>query len=405
MKKFTHFLLTILISHIGFSSYAQNNNTLIVGHSSDISKDSLAQRPDSTLQELQSSNPFNPLMQYDPPKDYSPSLGNVPSGSESHYFRPEIFVKQAKPKFSSIDIQYDPSKNLDVLPINNDILGYWEGMNLIGLDFNQIAFVNWSSGGDNSISGLLKADLSRKYIKGRLVWDNRLNVRYGVNKQSDRELRKSEDVFEFNSAFGFKTSVVSDWYYVAKLNFKTQLADGFNYPNTDEPVSRWFAPAYLFVGIGAEYVAPKSGMKFYISPITYKSTFVNDQRLADQGAFGVEKAELDPFGNIIKHGQRYRAELGFLLSTEWRKEITTNIMFENKLSLYSDYINRFGNIDVAWELKLDLKVNNYVRANIGANLVYDDSIKTNVDVDGEQVMKGPRVQFKQVLGVGLVYTF
>jgi len=259
-------------------------------------------------------NPFNPLMSFLPPKNYSEedllmSYMNVGREDEVAFFRPEVFVQRSQPKYSQIKTKFNPQIQLSALPVNNEIIGYWEKKNRVGLDFNQIAFVNWSAGGDNSISGLLKGDFSRKYIKGRLIWDNVLNVRYGVNKQSDRELRKTDDVLELNSTFGYKSSVASDWYYVSKLNFKTQFTDGFNYPNTDNPVSRWLAPAYLFVGIGGEYMDSKTGIKYYISPLTYKGTFVNDQRLADQGAFGVDSAVKDDEGNILKHGKRSKSEI------------------------------------------------------------------------------------------------
>ncbi|MTG96872.1 DUF3078 domain-containing protein [Myroides sp. BIT-d1] len=347
-------------------------------------------------------------MGYIPPKDYSYNSINYTRGSGNYnlpFFKPEVYVKASKPKFSEIQLNYNPKIDLHVLPINDEIIGYWEKSNKLGLDLNQIAFVNWSSGGDNSISGILKGDFQRKYIKGRLVWDNTLSVRYGVNKQSERELRKTDDVLDINSSFGYRKSNISDWYYVAKLNFKTQFTDGFNYPNTDDPISRWFAPAYLFVGVGGEYVLPKSRMKFYISPLTYKATFVADQTLANQGAFGVTKAEKDDLGNILRKGKKYNAELGFLLSNEWKKEVFKNILLDHKLTLYSDYLNNFGNIYVSWELKLDLKVNDYVRANVGTYLIYDDNVKTKVERNGEQVTEGPKAQFKQTLGVGLVYTF
>lgn len=355
---------------------------------------------------LLQENPFNPLMGFLPMENYSNN--NILYGNnqgDMPYFKPEIFVKASKPKFSKIKVNYNPNIDLRVLPINNEIVGYWEKKNKLGLDFNQIAFVNWSAGGDNSISGIIKGDFARKYIKGRLSWDNTLSVRYGINKQSDRELRKTDDVLDFNSVYGYKSSAISDWYYVAKLNFKTQFTDGFNYPNTDDPISRWFAPAYLFVGIGAEYMAPKSGLKYYISPLTYKATFVMDQTLANQGSFGVDAATKDDLGNIIRKGKRYKAEIGFQLSNEWKKEIFNNIFLEHKLTLYSDYVDRFGNIDVNWELKIDLKVNDYVRANVGTYLLYDDNIKNKVERNGVQVMEGPKVQFKQTLGVGLVYSF
>lgn len=355
-------------------------------------------------------NPFNPLMNFLPPKNYAEedlllNYMNMGRNEESAFFKPEVFVERSKPKYSQIKTKFNPQIQLSALPVNNEIIGYWEKKNKVGLDFNQIAFVNWSAGGDNSISGLLKGDFSRKYIKGRLIWDNVLNVRYGVNKQSDRELRKTDDVLELNSTFGYKSSVASDWYYVSKLNFRTQFTDGYNYPNTDNPVSRWFAPAYLFVGIGGEYMDSKTGIKYYISPLTYKGTFVNDQRLADQGAFGVDSAIKDEDGTILRHGKNYKAEIGLLVSTEWKKEIFTNIFIDTKLTLYSDYIDRFGNVDVMWDLKLDMKVNDFVRANVGVNLVYDDNVKNKVERGGVQVIEGPKVQFKQTLGVGLVYSF
>lgn len=355
-------------------------------------------------------NPFNPLMNFLPPKNYAEedllmNYMNMGSREDLNFFKPEVFVERSKPKYRPIKTKFNPQIPLSAIPVNNEIIGYWEKKNKVGLDFNQIAFVNWSAGGDNSISGLLKGDFSRKYIKGRMIWDNVLNVRYGVNKQSDRELRKTDDVLELNSTFGYKSSVASDWYYVSKLNFRTQFTDGFNYPNTDDPVSRWFAPAYLFVGVGGEYMDSKTGIKYYLSPVTYKATFVNDQTLADQGAFGVDPAIKAEDGTILRRGNRYKAEVGLLLSTEWKKEIVSNIFIDTKLTFYSDYIDQFGNIDVMWDLKLDMKVNDFVRANVGINLIYDDNVKNKVQRDGVQVMEGPKIQFKQTLGVGLVYSF
>ncbi|WP_010253171.1 DUF3078 domain-containing protein [Myroides injenensis] len=396
MEKFTKGFLSIVFLTLSMPLMAQVDKPVTQIEVDNIKKDTLL------LQE----NPFNPLMGFLPMENYSNNnifYGN--NQGDMPYFKPEIFVKASKPKFSKIKVNYNPNIDLRVLPVNNEIVGYWEKKNKLGLDFNQIAFVNWSAGGDNSISGILKGEFARKFIKGRLSWDNTLSVRYGINKQSDRELRKTDDVLDFNSVYGYKSSAISDWYYVAKLNFKTQFTDGFNYPNTDDPISRWMAPAYLFVGIGAEYMAPKSGLKYYISPLTYKATFVMDQTLADQGSFGVDAAKKDDLGNIIRKGKRYKAEIGFQLSNEWKKEIFKNIFLEHKLTLYSDYVDRFGNIDVNWELKIDLKVNDYVRANVGTYLLYDDNIKNKVERNGVQVMEGPKVQFKQTLGVGLVYSF
>ncbi len=61
------------------------------------------------------------------------------------------------------------------------------------------------------------------------------------------------------------------------------------------------APGYLFLGVGTSYIDAEKKINLYISPLTQKATFVLDQRLANQGAFGVEKAVLDANGNDGKN--------------------------------------------------------------------------------------------------------
>ena len=60
-----------------------------------------------------------------------------------------------------------------------------------------------------------------------------------------------------------------------------------------------------------------------------------------------------------------------------------------------------------WELKLNLVVNDFIKASIGSHLRYDDDVKVKEDTngDGEFEILGPKVQFKQMLGVGVVYEF
>ena len=76
------------------------------------------------------------------------------------------------------------------------------------------------------------------------------------------------------------------------------------------------------------------------------------------------------------------------------------------LRLYTDYINSFGNVDLDWELNIDMKVNRYVQATLGSHLRYDNDIKvelqTNEITNEEVVIKGAKLQWKQILGVGVV---
>ena len=286
-----------------------------------------------------------------------------------------------------------------------DTTSNWTNTNKVGLDITQITFLNWNAGGNTSISGLAKGNFSRKYLKDNMLWNNELVVRYGLNKQDGQDSRKTDDQFLLNSTFGYRTDTISNWFHVAKFSFNTQFANGYAYPNTELAISKPFAPAYVFLGVGANYNRDDLKLDIYVSPLTLKTTLVLDERLANQGAYGVTKAEYDDFGNLIRKGKKIRTETGMLLSGKWQKTIFENIEMENRISFYSDYLNNFGNIDVDWQLQLEMTVNKYVKANISTHLIYDDDIKTKEDVAGVQVTKGPKIQLKQMLGIGLSYTF
>jgi hypothetical protein len=282
-------------------------------------------------------------------------------------------------------------------------LSHWQSKNTIGLDLNEIAFVNWNAGGVSAISGLLKGNFLRIHTLDKSEWVNELIVRYGITKQDGLAIQKSDDEFRFNSTYGYRKDTLTNWYHSAKFNFNTQFANGYKYPDTSSPISKPFAPAYTFLGYGANYFDKVKKFDLYISPLTFKNTLVLDQTLANKGAFGVNKAIYDAEGNLVSKGRKSRTEFGFLITNHYKKEVWKNITMENRLSLYSDYINNFGNIDVEWRLQFDLVVNKYVRANIGMHLIYDDDIKTTEEINVVKVPKGPKVQLKQVLGLGLVY--
>jgi hypothetical protein len=288
---------------------------------------------------------------------------------------------------------------------SSDTLAHWIKKNRIGFDISEIAFINWNAGGTSSVSGLLRGQFSQIYEKSNYNWTNELIVRYGLNKQDGIELRKTEDALQFNSALGYRKDTLSNWYHTAKLNFSTQFTNGYAYPNKEISISKPFAPAYIFLGLGAQYASKDKNKLLYLSPFTSKTTLVLDQRLANQGAFGVRKAVYDLDRNLISQGEHLRVELGFLLTSFYKKEVFKNIIMENRLSLYSDYINRFGNIDIDYELTLELVVNQYIKTNIGIHVIYDDDIKAKENSNGEQVTVGPKTQLKQVLGVGIVYNF
>ncbi len=305
-------------------------------------------------------------------------------------------------------ISFKKTKPLDEGYSKFQMPSFWQKINLLGLNFSEAAFVNWNAGGTTSITALANARFERNYKFRYISWENYLEMRYGVNLQEGQKLRKTEDAVRISSTFGYRRDTISNWYYSAKANFNTQFSDGFKYPDRENAVSRPLSPGYFFLGAGASYISKERRFNLYISPITQKATLVLDQNLADKGAFGVQKAILDADGNVLQEGENVFLELGFLITNSWESQLYKNMGVKHRLSLYTDYLQSFGNVDVDWELNVELRVNEYIVTQIGTHLIYDDDILFDEVRNEEGTITDPgepRLQFKQVLGVGVSYNF
>ena len=310
---------------------------------------------------------------------------------------------------TSFSIQAQESIATDSLDNKTEILkSNWNNFNKASLDISEVAFVNWNAGGSNSISGLLGLEFQRNFQRDHMKWENSARVRFGVNKQQSQEMRKTDDLVEINSTFGFRKDTISNWYYSANFNFKTQFTNGYNYSKSDSiPISRFMAPAYVFLGVGTVYGEQIESFSAYLSPLTLKSTLVLDQTLADAGAFGVKRAVFDDDGNRTSKGRQIRKELGILLTGSYNKKLMENISVKSFMSLYTDYINDFGNVDIDWRVDFNFTVNSFVRATLGSHLKYDNDIKiVNDDSESEEnELLGAKAQWKQLLGIGVVVDF
>ncbi len=312
---------------------------------------------------------------------------------------PKVFLDShdAKKMHDLNILEFDKQELVRII----DMPVFWTEINKVSLQASEVSFTNWNGGGSNSVSALTEIIVERNYKDKKFKWDNQLRIQLGANKQNGEDIRKTEDNIEINSKAGFKFKKNSNWYYLGRLNFNTQFFKGFNFPSK-EVISEFMAPGYLFTGLGVEHKLKQQKFNLYLSPMTLKSTFVLNQNLANDGAFGVEAAVKDADGNIIKEGKNLRIESGILVNNEYEKEIFDNVNVKNRLSLYTDYINNFGNIDVDWEVNFTFNVNSFIKANFGSHIRYDDDVKVRIEQeDGSFAEGGSRVQWKQQLGIGV----
>ncbi|MHC1704495.1 MAG: DUF3078 domain-containing protein [Tenuifilaceae bacterium] len=277
----------------------------------------------------------------------------------------------------------------------------WKKGGVIGLNLAQTSLTNWAAGGQNSLAYNGIFSVFRNYKKGKTAWDNSLDLGYGILKQDNAIAKKTDDKVDLLSKYGHEA--FKNFYYAALLNFKTQMKTGYNYPNdtTRVKISNLLAPAYIIGALGIDY-KPNAYISIFAAPFTGKITIVNDTTLSNKGAFGV-----DP-------GDKSKSEFGGYVrmiysKNNFKSEFMKNLTFTTKIDLFSNYIKDPQNVVINWEAMIALKINKYISVNINTQLIYDDKIKIGNDSDKDGIIqeyeKKPRIQFKELLGVGFSYKF
>jgi len=80
--------------------------------------------------------------------------------------------------------------------------------------------------------------------------------------------------------------------------------------------------------------------------------------------------------------------MGASIRSFFKKEIFENIIMENRLSLYSDYLDKPQNIDFDYTMNISMQVNKFISTNLTFQFVYDNN----------EIQK---LQAREVLGIGL----
>ena len=265
--------------------------------------------------------------------------------------------------------------------------GAWVLKGVTGLNMSQTAMANWSAGGENSIAGNAYLNASLTHKKGNWLWVTNMVLDYGLSKTKSQGMRKSSDKIGLSTQLGYSTDNV--WFYALMGDLNTQFAKGYDYPDKEHQISNFFAPAYSNIALGMEW-RPKSNYSLLLSPVSTKMTFVTDDYLSDLGAFG------------LYPGDHFKIEGGAFVKARAELPVMENVNLITTADFFTPYSKDFGNIDVNWDVLISMKINKVLSATINTTLKYDNDVKT---FDDNGVKKGAKVQFKEVLGIGLAYNF
>ena len=261
---------------------------------------------------------------------------------------------------------------------NKDTIQGWRHSGLVGVVFGQTSLDKWVAGGEKStITGSFTLNASANYLKGKWFWNNNLLAQYGMIYATSTEWQKSADQLNINSVGGRKIS--EKWALAGLLNFNTQFAKGYNYPDKNNYISNFFAPAYFDAAVGFAY-KPSPKYTVFLSPIAERVTFVLDDSLSNVGSFGVKK------------GKKIDFETGPYLMGSTNQQVSKEFSVISSVFLFTPYSDKFGNFDVVWDLLLNYKLSKYFTASLSTTVrYYENEIKA--------------IQFKEIFGLGLTYTF
>jgi hypothetical protein len=284
----------------------------------------------------------------------------------------------------------------------------WSYKGQYAIMLNQISFKNWASGGESSLSGRASVDYHLKYKKERFSFDHTAHIAYGMVGYLHKRIQKTDDKIDL--LFALSNQVSKSWYFTSIVSFKTQFSKGYKNPDFSHEISDFMAPGYLTISIGFRYKAKKN-FELFMSPLAGKVTFVLDQYLANQGAFGVKKAVLDTLGNVIIPGENIAGQLGINILSSYQANIMKNILFKTRINLYNNYLEenpeKRWQIDMDWNNALSFKINKYFSTVLLVQLRYDPNalfpVYKNVDGNNMVISEKSKLQWKQSLGISFLY--
>jgi len=104
----------------------------------------------------------------------------------------------------------------------------WIKGGLFNLNIAQGSLKNWAAGGDEfSILFNLYTNGHAYYRKGKISWDNNVDVHIGYINTTSLGTRKNDDRFDFLSKWGYDLG--SKFFVSALLSVRTQFFDGYTY--------------------------------------------------------------------------------------------------------------------------------------------------------------------------------
>ncbi|MCQ2285263.1 MAG: DUF3078 domain-containing protein [Bacteroidales bacterium] len=270
----------------------------------------------------------------------------------------------------------------------------WKFSGIIGMNVTQTQLINWAAGGNSNLTGIVYANLFLNYKKGSIAWDSNLDTELGTTYISDTKYqwKKSNDKINFYTKFGWEFH--KSWFLTVLGSFRTQYLSDYEYAldealvekKSKDPISKFMNPAYTDLSLGIDW-KPNSIFSIYLSPVAGRITTVTEQDLREKYGVPIEKP--------------YKAEIGLTFKAAVTYDKIKNFKVLSALTLFTPYTKKFGNFNVDWDFMISYQFLKVLNVSLTTALKYYDEVMIP-DKTGHACA---RVQFKEVLGLGIGYSF
>lgn len=250
----------------------------------------------------------------------------------------------------------------------------WTPRGVVGINLSQVAFDNWSQGGQNSLSFTFFSLLGLDYIGDPWKWRNGLKFAYGRTKFGDEEYRTNDNEIFFESTLIYHTGWAVSPY--AGLTARTAVTKGFNYDSIPSfQIVDFMDPFYLTEALGFIYDRiPNFSTRLGIG---MKQTFTDQfNQYSD-----------DP--ETLNEIEKFKNETGIESVTEYKWEFLENMAYLTSLRLFGTF-DDLSIWDVRWDNLIVAKVNDYISVSFNVQLIYDED---------ESIQR----QLKEALQLGISY--
>lgn len=242
-----------------------------------------------------------------------------------------------------------------------------------GLNGSQASFRDWQGGGVNTMALTSSAVFQAGYRQGHFGYSHLTNLRYGQAK-IDGDYRKTDDLINIRNQFRIFFPNEA-WSGLLDINFQTQFDIGRDKDNI-LLISEFMSPAYFTETVGFTY---KPATYFNASfGLSLKQTIVNNTSLSER------------YG--LAAGKKFKNEAGASFILNYQQDIFENVKLTSSLETFTSFNQAIDRTDFLFSNELSASINKYLSTNFQFVMLY------NADVI-------EKVQFKQVLSVGITYRF